>query len=123
MPTTEEIIDAAEKLGQLINQHPAASAYNNAVVAIEANDDAKHLLTDYNRLMQTVMEKQQTGQPIEVDEKHKLEELQGKVIANDTLKALQVAEMDYADLRRKINEAIQGVPQQTEEPESSIITE
>lgn len=120
MPTTQEIIDAAQKLGQLIQQHQAATNYEEAVAAIEANPDAKSLLMDYNKLMQTVMEKQQTNQPIEVDEKHKLEELQTQVIDNQILKNLQVAEMDYADLRRKINQAIQPQPQQ--EPQSPIIT-
>ena len=106
MASTQEIIDAARHLGKLIAQHPAATKMEAVLNAIEDDREAQRALTDFNRHMETVAEKQQKGQPIEVEDKRKLEELQKAVVRNKALRDMQVAQMDYADLMRQVDEAM-----------------
>lgn len=66
------------------------------------------MLNDYNRLLQALAQKEAGGRPIEVEDKRKLEQLQGAVVRNPVLRDLQVAQMDYVDLLRQVDELIQG---------------
>ena len=108
MATTEEILKAAKDLGKLISTHKAAEKFEQAVKAIEADTDAQRILTDYQRQAQTIAEKQANHQPIEVDDKQKLEKLQQQVARNKALRDFQMAQMDYMDLMRRIDEAMTG---------------
>lgn len=108
MATTEEIIKAAKDLGKLIRTHKAAEKFEQAVKAIEADTDAQRILTDYQRQVQAVADKQANHQPVEVEDKQKLEKLQQQVVRNKVLRDFQTAQMDYMDLMRRIDEAMTG---------------
>ncbi len=108
MATTDEILTAAKKLGELLADHDAAKKFSDAVKKLSNDIDAQRAVTDYERTMQTLAQKQATGQPIEVAEKHKLQELQQVMATNLTLGQVQQAQMDYLDLKRKAFEAIEA---------------
>lgn len=108
MSNLDQILEAAKKLGTMISDHEAAKKLDNVIRMLKDDTDAQRLLNDYNRQIQTVAEKESKGQPIEVQDKHKLEELQKKVVRDPFLRDLQMAQMDYADLMRRVDEAIQG---------------
>lgn len=108
MATTQEILDAADKLGKLVAEHDSARKLEELLKRLESNQQAQRALTDYNRHLQTLAEKQQQGQPIEVEDKRKLEQLQQAVATDPTLRELQMVQMDYVDLLRKIDEKITG---------------
>ena len=55
-----------------------------------------------------IAEKEARQQPIEVEDKRKLEQLHQKVIEHPLLRDLQVVQMDYLDLMRKVDEALRG---------------
>ncbi|QQE13421.1 YlbF family regulator [Planctomycetota bacterium] len=118
MATTEQILEDAKKLGKLIKEHPAAQKMDKAVEALQADIDSQRLANDYNRMAQTIAEKEQQGQPVEVDEKHKMAELHKQIIMNKVLSDLQMAQMDYSDLMRKIDTAMSGeiAPEPTAPP-------
>jgi len=105
----QAILDAAAELGKLIAEHPATQKFEGLVKQLEADTDAQRLMNDLNRQNQTLTEKQAKGQPIEVDDKRKLQELQQSVGMNPILRDLQMAQMDYVDLMRKVDERIGGV--------------
>jgi len=108
MPTTEQILEAAKDLGKLVSSHDAAQRYEQVVKQLRESTDAQRLLTDYNRHVSAVAEKEAAGKPIEVEEKHKLQSLQEKMIQDPVLRELQVVQMDYLDLMRSVNDAIEG---------------
>ncbi len=108
MATTQEVLTKAHELGKLLAEHDAARKLGDAVSALQDNTEAQRALNDFNRFVQTIAEKQANNQPIEVEEKRKLESLQNAVIRNRLLSKLQMAQMDYADLMRKVDEAIAG---------------
>jgi len=106
MATTQEIIDAAQRLGKLLASHEAPSNLESAVKALQQDIEAQRLLNDFNRHINQLAEKEATGRPIEVEDKRKLEQMQGDLATNLTVRRFQMAQMDYLDLRRKIDEVI-----------------
>ncbi|MEM6553272.1 MAG: YlbF family regulator [Planctomycetota bacterium] len=108
--TTAEVLKLARQLGQLITQHPAAAAMDAATKTLEQDTDAQRAATDLNRHTQALAEKQAAGKPIEVDDKRKLEALQKAVTTSPVLGQLQLAQMDYLDLMRQVDQAITGDP-------------
>lgn len=110
MATTQEILDAAGELGKLIVSHSVAGKLDESVKALRADVEAQRTLTDYQRHLTTVAEKEAAGKPIEVDDKKKLETLQNEVIRNPVLRNFQLAQMDYLDLMRQVDSAISGRP-------------
>jgi cell fate (sporulation/competence/biofilm development) regulator YlbF (YheA/YmcA/DUF963 family) len=108
MASTQEILDAASKLGQQIAEHEATSKLAAVLKNLEANTEAQRTLNDHNRYAQTLGEKEAAGKPIEVDEKRKLTSLHTAVIHHPLLRDMQMAQMDYADLMRRVDDAMTG---------------
>ena len=106
MPTDQDILDLATKLGELLAEHDATKNLASATKAFEADVDSQRAMADYQRFAQSLQEKAQTGGAIEVEDKRKLESLQQAVITNPLLANMQRAEMDYLDLLRKVDGAI-----------------
>ncbi len=116
MSTTDQIEQAAHDLGRMIASHPSATEYDAASKALSDDRDAERLLNDFNRHLTALSEKQQKGEPTEVDDKRKLQELQQSVAMNVNVGRMQKAQMDYADLLRKVTEIITGESQPADAP-------
>jgi cell fate (sporulation/competence/biofilm development) regulator YlbF (YheA/YmcA/DUF963 family) len=112
MATTQEILTAAREVGKLIASHDSARKVEAAMAKLQNDVEAQRVLNDYNRHLQKLGEKEQAGKPIEVAEKQQLEKLQNAVIRNPVLRDFQMAQMDYLDLMRKVDEAMAGAPEQ-----------
>ncbi|MEM9346844.1 MAG: YlbF family regulator [Planctomycetota bacterium] len=108
MASEQDILEQATKLGGLLAKHDAVKKLASATKAFEADVSAQRAMTDYQRFAESLQQKAQQGSPIEVEDKHKLEDLQQAVITNPLLANMQRAEMDYLDLLRKVDGAIVG---------------
>ena len=108
MASTDQILQKARELGELIAEHDASKKLADVLSQLEKDQDAQRALNDYNRHLQTLAEKQQEGKPIEVADKQQLETLQKQVVTNPILSRFQMAQMDYVDLMRKVDEAMGG---------------
>lgn len=108
MATTQEILDAATALGKQIGTHEVTIKFEKSLKALEDDIEAQRLLNDYQRHLAKIAEKESKGEPIEVEDKRRLEDLQGRVVSHDTLRSLQVSQMDYLDLMRQVDQAISG---------------
>ena len=108
MADTEKVLAAARDVGKLIAQTTQAKGFEKAVQSLDKDVDAQRLLADLNRATGVLVQKQASGQPIEVAEKHKLEELRGVVATNITIGNFQMAQMDLLDLMRRVDDAIGG---------------
>jgi len=106
MATTDEIIRTARDLGKRISTHEAAKKFEQTLRALEKDQDAQRALNDYHRHVQSIAEKEANGKPIEVADKRRLQELQGQMATNAILREFQMAQMDYLDLMRKIDDAM-----------------
>ena len=108
MATTQEIVQAAQALGKLIATHPAAARFESVMHRLQQDTEAQRALNDLNRLGEKLAQKEMQGQPIEVAEKRQLEQLRARVSTNLLLGEVQMAQMDYLDLMRQVDEAISG---------------
>jgi cell fate (sporulation/competence/biofilm development) regulator YlbF (YheA/YmcA/DUF963 family) len=122
MATTPEILDAADKLGRLISTHPAAKRMDDLMKRLQGDREAQRVLGDFNRHMQMLGQKEQTGRPIEIDDKRKMDTLQAAVAQNLTLRELQMAQMDYLDLMRQVDDRVSGGEGEAAAPASPIVT-
>ena len=102
----EEILKLAGDLGQAIRRHPRYATLRAADARVRADTSATDALDAYNKAATEIARKERAGQPIEVEDKHRLERLHQVVAANDTIKAFMAAQADYAELMRKMNDAI-----------------
>lgn len=108
MSSTEEILRQARDLGRLIANHEASKKLEGAISRLHKDVDAERVLNDYNRIVAKLAQKEMEGRPIEVEDKRHLERLQRQVASNLLLRELQVAQMDYLDLMRRVDEAMTG---------------
>ncbi len=117
MAGNNEILTAARDLGRMIASHESTKKLAQVQSELEANAQTRQLLTDYNRHIQTLSEKQAKGQPIEVGDKRRTEQLRTEVAMNPMISRLQMAQMDYTDLLRRVNhEMMQAAGEAAEGP-------
>lgn len=106
MAKDQELLSKARELGGMLAKHPAVEKLNTAMQAMDDDVDAQRAMADLERHGQALAEKERSGQPVEVDDKRKLQELQMKVVGSKTLRDMQAAQMDYVDLMRRVDQAM-----------------
>ena len=118
MPDSPTVIEAARQLGRLLAQHPAVQKLESLMQQLDEDREARRLQTDLTRHRETLAEKQREGKPIEVDDKRRLETLQQSVAAHPLLRDLQMAQMDYLDLMRQVDQQISAARSEADPPAS-----
>ena len=104
---TDQIIQEAEKLGQLVAQHPAVARYKQAQKAVSDDPEAGRLLADFDRQLETLGRQEQSGMPVTDAQRMQLESLQNRIISHIKIKALNLAQVEFVDLLRKVTQTIQ----------------
>lgn len=104
---TQQIMDAAEKLSQMVAQHPAVAKYRQAQKAVSDDPDANRLLSDFDRQLETLLRQEQSGMAATDAQRKQLETLQMQIASHIKIKALNMAQVEFVDLLRKINQTIQ----------------
>jgi len=108
MANDDQIMKAAAELGEMLGEHPKVSRLEAAIEKLKADTEAQRALNDLNRHLRAVAEKEMSGQPIEVADKKRLQVLQTEVVHNLVLREFQLAQMDYVDLVRRLDDAMYG---------------
>jgi cell fate (sporulation/competence/biofilm development) regulator YlbF (YheA/YmcA/DUF963 family) len=104
---TQQIIDEAEKLGKLVAQHPAIARYKQAQKAIADDAEATRLFAEFERELEALDRQQASGLPPTDAQRHKLESLQSRLASHIKIKALNLAQVEFIDLLRKVTQTIQ----------------
>ena len=108
MPTdTQSILDAADKIGQMVKDHPAYEKYRAAAKSVGEDPEAGRLVSDFNRQLETLMRQEQSGMPVTDAQHQQLETLQQRIATHIKMKALHMAQTEFYDLLRKITQTIQ----------------
>jgi cell fate (sporulation/competence/biofilm development) regulator YlbF (YheA/YmcA/DUF963 family) len=108
MPVEEsEILAAAQKLGDLVSQHPSVGKFKQAQKAVAEDAEASRLLTDFNRQLETLLRQEQSGMPVTDAQRGTLEQLQSRIVSHIKVKAMNLAEVDFMDLMRKVSQTWQ----------------
>jgi cell fate (sporulation/competence/biofilm development) regulator YlbF (YheA/YmcA/DUF963 family) len=104
---TQQIMEAAEKLGQMLAQHPAVEKYKNAQRAVAEDPDAGRLLTEFDRQVETLSRLEQSGGMVTDAQRMQLETLQSRIVSHIKIKALNMAQVEFIDLLRKVGQTYQ----------------
>jgi cell fate (sporulation/competence/biofilm development) regulator YlbF (YheA/YmcA/DUF963 family) len=108
MPVEEsEIMQTAEKLGQLVAQHPSVAKFKQAQKAVSEDAEASRLLGDFDRQLETLARQEQSGMPVTDAQRQQLETLQSRIVSHIKVKALNLAQVDFMDLMRKVSQTWQ----------------
>lgn len=108
MPTdTPQIMEAAEKLSQMVADHPAVVRYKQAQKSVADDPEAGRLLADFDQQIEKLARQEQTGMPITDAQRAQLESLQSRIVSHLKIKNLNMANVEMIDLLRKINQTIQ----------------
>jgi cell fate (sporulation/competence/biofilm development) regulator YlbF (YheA/YmcA/DUF963 family) len=110
---TQQIMEAADKLGQLAAQHPAVDKYKQAQKTIAEDPDAARLMNDFNRQIMALSRQEEAGMPVTDAQRHQLESLQVQLASHIKVKALSMAQVEFVDLMRKITEVIRSKVSET----------
>jgi cell fate (sporulation/competence/biofilm development) regulator YlbF (YheA/YmcA/DUF963 family) len=105
---TQQIMDEASKLGDLVNQHPAVTRYKDARKAVEQDAEANRLMAEFDRQIEALGRQQQSGLPVTDAQQQALEALQSRIVSHLKIKALNLAQVEFIDLLRRITQTIQG---------------
>ena len=105
---TTRILAEADKLGQLVAQHPAVERYKNAQRAVAEDPDANRTMAEFERQLETLARQESTGMPVTDAQRAQLENLQSRIVSNVKVKNLNMAQVDFIDLLRKVNQAVQS---------------
>ena len=103
---TQQILDAASKLADLVAQHPAIENYRKAQKALADDPDASRSMSEFNRTLETLARQEAQGMPVTDAQRTQLESLQSRIVSNIKVKALNMAQVEFIDLLRKVNQAM-----------------
>ncbi len=104
---TQQILDAAEKLGQMLKEHPAVERFKAAQKAVSDDPEAGRLLAEFERQIESLARQEQTGRPVTDAQRMQLESLQSKIVSHIKIKNLNLAQVEFVDLLRKVSQTYQ----------------
>ena len=107
-------IELAKRLGKAIADSPQAADLRAARQALEAREELMKTLDEYQKQTDKVEQLQREKKPVEVEDKHKLQELNNRLIASEIFKSFTAAQVEYVDLMRKVNAALRAELDATE---------
>ena len=110
----DKILDLAERLGRAIADSSEASQLREARKALNNEAELSKLLREFQCQSEKIGKLEAEGKAVEVEDKHKLRDLHEKLTASDIFKELTAAQVEYVDLMRKVNEALQEPLDETE---------
>ena len=102
----QQILSEAEKLGQLVASHPAVDKYKQAQKSLSDDPDASRSLAEFDRQLENLARQEQTGMPVTDAQRQQLESLQSRIVSNIKVKALNMAQVEFIDLLRKVNQTV-----------------
>jgi len=100
MPTIAEL---AAQLGQAVANSPQAAKLKAARAELDRHADIAAMLKEFSAQAEKLAKLEEANKPVEVADKHKLQELQDKLVSHEIFKRYTAAQMDYVDLMRQVN--------------------
>lgn len=104
---TQQILDAADKVAELLAQHPAVEKFKQAQKALQEDPDATRLLQEFNSVITQLSHNERAGLPPTEEQRRKFESLQTQIASHLKFKSYSLAEYELTDLLRKISQTWQ----------------
>jgi cell fate (sporulation/competence/biofilm development) regulator YlbF (YheA/YmcA/DUF963 family) len=99
----QAILDLAARLGKAIAESPQAATLRAAKEELNKHADLAAVLKDFSAQADKIARLEAEGKPVEVDDKHRLDELEGNLVGHEVFKRYTAAQVDYVDLMRRVN--------------------
>lgn len=104
---TQAVLDAAQKVADLLAEHPAVEKYKQAQKSLQDDPDASQLLKQFNSVLTQISHNERAGLPPTEDQRRSFEALQTQIAGHLKFKAYSLAEYDLTDLLRKVSQTWQ----------------
>lgn len=117
---TNQIMELAEKLGQLVGQHPAVEKYRQAQKSLADDADANRLVNTFNRQLMQLAQQEESGMPVSEAQRMQLEGIQSQLASHIKVKAMNLAQVEYVNMMRQISDTIRKHVQ--ESPAATPVT-
>ena len=101
------IIELSRRLGQAIADSPQAAAMRTAREEMNKDAAASQLLKDFREHADKIARLEDENKPIEVADKQKFRDLQARLASSEAFKKYTAAQVEYIDLMRKVNVALE----------------
>jgi len=103
---TQQVVQEAEKLAALIAQHPAVDRYKAAQKAVTDDPEASRLMATFEQQYEALSRQQMQGMEITEAQQQQLERLQAQIVSHIKIKNLNLAQVDFVDLLRRVSQKI-----------------
>jgi cell fate (sporulation/competence/biofilm development) regulator YlbF (YheA/YmcA/DUF963 family) len=107
-------IEMSKALGKEIANSPQAIAYRAASDAIHADAELSKMIEEYERQAGKIADLEDQQKPVEVEDKRRLQELNGRLVSSAQFKKFSAAQMEYINLLRQVNDAMRAELAETE---------
>jgi len=105
----EQIVALAKQLAEAVKAHPRYQAFRQAQQKLESSPESKQLLEQLAEQSKRIRELEAALKPVEPQDKRRLIEIQERVMADPTIRALFQAEADYAEIMVQINNCMRDI--------------
>lgn len=102
----DQLIELAKRLGRQMAAHERTTLLKQAQQSVDDDKEAAELIKAYQAQAERIAALEKENKPIEVDDKHKLTELEGKLGTHPTLAELTRRQVDFVEMMRKVKQAI-----------------
>lgn len=102
----DEIVEKARELAMAIRGSEGYKALVSAEKKLGENAEVRKMMEDFDRQSRMIHEKETALQPVEVEDKRKLQQLHERMQSEPLVQELLRAQADYAQMMAKVNEAI-----------------
>lgn len=102
----DDILDLAGRLGKAIADSKQAQSLRQAREALHNEPATVQLLNEYQAQAHKIGQLEEQQKPVEVGDKHTLNDLHDRLIASETFKKYTAAQVDYIDLMRRVNDTL-----------------
>ncbi|MBI9017025.1 MAG: YlbF family regulator [Phycisphaerae bacterium] len=102
----EKLIEMASELGQAIANHSRTADLRKAQKIVQEDSEASQLIEQYQVQGQKITDLQKQNKPIEVEDKHKLQEIETNICNNELLKELTKCQANFVELMQKVKQTI-----------------
>ena len=92
----------ARQLGRRITEHERFTSLKAAQKVVNEDTEATQLIQEYQQQAAKIQQMEQQQKPVEVDDKHKLQEIGGKISLNENLKELTRRQADFIELMKEL---------------------
>ncbi|MCF7958943.1 MAG: YlbF family regulator [Phycisphaerae bacterium] len=102
----DQILEQAEKLGRMIALNERTAMWKQIQKQVAADPATAAIIQGYQGQYAKLQKLQAENQPIEVEDKHLLQELEQKMMTSESVKELTRRQMEFVELMKKVKEAI-----------------